>query len=114
LNHIVIEANCFFDLDEEETNQIPRCCKYGPGNVSINCLKYDECNHNHCPHLVFGTAKASLVLTDGEGNAINSDSYWGDLKMSEEEWIKEEEIWIQKKNAQIVERDSKESQTELD
>lgn len=97
MKHIVIEANCFY----EEGKEIPKCCKLGVENVSINCLKYDSENRQYCPYLVFGTTKATLVLTDEEGHAINADGYWGDINMSDEEWIKEEGEWIDKQNRYI-------------
>ena len=43
MKHIMVEANCMYWLYEtEEVVNNPECCKYGIGNLSLNCLKYDE------------------------------------------------------------------------
>ncbi|WP_432663372.1 hypothetical protein R9X47_22675 [Wukongibacter baidiensis] len=104
MKHIVIEAKCLYYFIEDTEKQIPSCCKYEPGRVGTLCFKFNEEKHKYCPYLGIGTAKASLVLTDGEGEAINADGYWGDFKMSEEDWIKEEKKWIEKQNRYISEQ----------
>lgn len=80
---------------------MPNCCIYRPNNISINWLKYNEDKKQYCPFLIFGTARATIALSDGSGNVINSNGFWGDLKLSEEEWIQKENEWIDKQNEYI-------------
>lgn len=101
MNHIAIEANCFYDSDKKENESAPKCCNFGPNNISINCLKFNEGANQYCPFLVFGSARTTLVLTEKNGNAINSHSFWADLKLSEEEWVRREKEWIEKQNNRI-------------
>jgi hypothetical protein len=99
MKHIAIEANCFFNIDRDENECKPECCIYDPGNVSINCLMYDK--NQYCPFLVFGHARTTILLTEQKGNVVNADCFWGDLKLSEAEWIKQEKKWIEKQNDYI-------------
>ncbi|KAJ50065.1 hypothetical protein CTM_19904, partial [Clostridium tetanomorphum DSM 665] len=102
MKHIVMEANCFYDSDKKENESVPKCCKFGPNNISINCLKFNEGENRYCPFLVLGSARTTLVLTEQNGNAVNSDSFWGDLKLSEEDWLRKEKEWIEKQFASIT------------
>lgn len=102
MKHIVIEAHCF----HEESNEIPKCCLLGPGNISFNCLRYNGENNQYCKYLTFGTARATLVLVDDEGEAINANAFWADLKLSDEEWIQKENEWIDKQNKYLLESTS--------
>lgn len=101
MKHIVIEANCFYDSYENGNKAVPKCCKFGTNNISINCLKFNEGENRYCPFLVFGSARTTLVLTEQNGNAVNSGSFWGDLKLSEEEWVRKEKEWIEKQSDYI-------------
>lgn len=98
MKHLIIEANCIFDYEEENNINVPKCCKYGIGNVSVNCLSYQKETNRVCPYLVFGTAKSSLALVDKNGEVVNAVSFWGDLRLSEEEWNLKEEKWITRCN----------------
>ena len=97
MRNILIEANCIFDYDNKDKS-VPDCCLYGPNEISVNCLKHNGNMHQYCPFLIFGTAKATLALTDGDGDVINSDMFWGDFNMSSEVWIQKENEWINKHN----------------
>lgn len=101
MRNILIEANCIYNIDKKDDDLVPNCCMLGPNNVSINCFKYNKDKNKYCPFLVFGTAKTTIVLTDEYGNVINSDGFWGDLKLSEEEWRRKEKEWIDKQNAYL-------------
>lgn len=57
--------------------------------IGIHCLKYDESRHKCCEYLDIGTTRVQLLLTDSNGNVVNSKGYWGDIDMTEEEWIEE-------------------------
>lgn len=98
MKHLIIEANCMYDFEKKNNINVPVCCKHSAGSISINCLGYQEEKRQMCPYLVFGTAKSTLVLTDEEGEAINSVSFWDDLKLSSEEWKMRERAWIRKSN----------------
>ncbi len=87
--HIVLEANCIYD--ENDKNQNSKCCK---GNISIQCLTYNQDGYQICPNLIFGKSRTSIIATDKVGNAIDSSSFWTDEKLSPEEWIKREEAWL--------------------
>ncbi|MGG4220499.1 hypothetical protein ABEW32_20040 [Paenibacillus jamilae] len=45
--HIVLEANCFYEDNEE--NRDSKCCK---GNIGVHCLTYNQDGHQICPNLV--------------------------------------------------------------
>ena len=105
MTNILIEANCIFDYDDKNTT-LPKCCLRGQNKIGINCLKYNGDIHQYCPFLIFGTAKATLALTDGEGDVINSNVFWGDLKMSAEEWKQKENEWIIKQNSYLSEQNT--------
>lgn len=101
MNHIIIEGNCFYNSDKKKYEAAPECCKFGPNNISINCLKFNEGTNQYCPFLVFGSTRTALVLTDPNGITTNSSSYWGDLKLSDEEWVIKEKEWMEKQNSYI-------------
>ncbi|URZ05797.1 hypothetical protein [Clostridium felsineum] len=101
MKHIVVEANCFYDINKKEGEKVPKCCEFGANNISNNCLEFDGTSNKYCPFLVFGSAKTTLVLTEQKGNVINSNSFWADLSLSEEEWKKREKEWLEDKNKLI-------------
>lgn len=101
MKYLLIEANCVFDYEVESNSNVPKCCKDGIGNVSLNCLNYQKGTNSFCPYLIFGTAKSTLALSEKNGEIINANSFWGDLRLSEEEWNLKEEKWIEKCNGII-------------
>lgn len=98
MKHLMVETNCIYDLMETNNIHVPECCKFGVGNISINCLKYHETSNKICPYLIFGTAKSTFALTDKSGEIINAVSFFDDLKLSPEEWDRREEAWIKRCN----------------
>lgn len=100
INIIAIEGKCLY-LISEDKQEIPKCCKYRPGVVGKHCLLFDESKHMYCKYLGIGTARAQMILTGSDGDVINSKGFWGDLDMTEDEWIKEEKKWILKQNKEI-------------
>ncbi len=105
MRNILIEANCIFDWDEENKTP-PTCCLKGENEIGINCLKYNGDSHQYCPFLIFGTARATLALTDGDSDVINSDIFWTDPDISSEEWIQKENEWIAKQYKYLEEQKS--------
>lgn len=100
MKHLMIEANCMYWWSEETKEEVknPGCCEYGIGNISLNCLKYDETSKKMCPYLAFGTPRTTLALTDKSGEVINANTFFDDLGLSSEEWERREEEWIKKCN----------------
>ncbi len=90
-SHILIEAHCFFD---KRNDTLPKCCKYGFGNVSVNCLKYDENKKAYCPFLGFSKARSTKVLSDQEGKIIDFDAF-ETFDMTEKEYIDLEKRWLE-------------------
>lgn len=90
--HIVIEANCFYE--DDEVNRYSKCCK---GNIGVHCLTYNQDGHQICPNLVFGKSRTSVIVTDKDGSAVDSSTFWTDEKLSPEEWVKREEKWLDEK-----------------
>ena len=99
MKHLLIEANCMYWFEEtkEEVNNL-ECCKFGIGNISLNCLKYDETSNKMCPYLAFGTPSTTLALTDKSGEVINAETFFDDFDLSSEEWERREEEWIKRCN----------------
>lgn len=96
MKHIMIEAECIYNLEKNKDDNIPKFCKFGIGNINVNCLMNEETINSICPYLIFGKASSTLALTDRNGEVINATTFWDDLKLSEEEWIMKEEEWIKK------------------
>ncbi|MFT9368873.1 hypothetical protein [Paenibacillus polymyxa] len=90
--HIILEANCFYEDNEE--NYDSKCCK---GNIGVHCLTYKQDGHQICPNLVFGKSRTSVIATDKDGNAVDSSTFWTDEKLSPEEWVRREEEWLDEK-----------------
>lgn len=106
MKHLVIEANCIYDKENNGSNSIPACCRLGPKNISNSCLLFEEESNKMCPYLVFGMARSSLVLTDKRGDVINSTSFFGDLNLSSDEWNEKEETWLQESNTVLQDLDN--------
>ncbi|WP_341278987.1 hypothetical protein [Paenibacillus sp. FSL H8-0537] len=87
--HIVIEANCFYEDNDEHIDT--KCCK---GNIGMHCLTYNQEGNQICPNLVFGKSRTSVIATDKDGHAIDSSVFWTDEKLGPEEWVKREEAWL--------------------
>lgn len=88
--HIVMEANCFYEDGEDNHNS--KCCK---GKIGIHCLTYNQDGHQICPNLVFGKSRSSVVVTDQDGLAVDYSTFWTDEKLSPEEWIRREALWLE-------------------
>ncbi|MGE8033465.1 hypothetical protein [Lysinibacillus sp. NPDC093692] len=92
--HIVLEGYCSFE--ENEGEEIPKCCSEKPGILGYHCLQDAVSKNNICPYFSFNSARSTLVLTDKNGKAIEFDSFFGDLDLSEKDWLVQEERWIKK------------------
>jgi hypothetical protein len=92
--HIVVEGHCMHGIEEEDS--IPKNCLNSPGNVGTWCLTDEETEHSHCKFFAFGKAKASVVVTDGEGEAEYGKCFYPTdaFNLTNEEWDKRENIWI--------------------
>lgn len=97
---IAIEGKCLYFISKEK-QEVPKCCKYEPGVVGKHCLLYDESKYMYCKYLGIATARAQILLTNSDGDVVNSKGFWGDLDMSENDWVKEENKWILKQNKEI-------------
>lgn len=102
--HIVLEGHCFFDKDED-IKEVPKCCKVRPESIGLHCLDFEE--GKYCPYFAFGTAKASIVVTDGNGDAIAGTCFFpeGAFKLSNEQWNIKENRWINKWVERINKKD---------
>lgn len=90
--HIVIEGHCLFD----DTYEIPLFCKYGPGKVGIHCVKASNNSNEYCSYLGIGSSRASIVLTDSNGDLCGYSSFWTDEDISGDKWIEEEKVWLKR------------------
>ena len=97
--HIVLEAYCSYEDNEERV--IPKCCSEKPGIVGYHCLQDAISKNSICPYFSFNSAKSTLVLTDKTGKSIEYDSFFGDLDLSERDWLAQEERWINKWKKEI-------------
>jgi len=102
--HIVVEGHCMFGL--EENQELPKCCIGKPDDVGLHCLKFES--GKYCPYFAFGTARASIVVTDGNGNAVTGTCFFpkDGLDLSEEEWHIRENKWIEKWTKKIQDKDN--------
>ncbi|MDQ1236451.1 hypothetical protein QE450_003949 [Paenibacillus sp. SORGH_AS306] len=99
--HIVMEANCFYE--DSEDNHDANCCK---GKIGIHCLTYNQDGYQICPNLVFGKSRSSVVATDKEGFAVDYSTFWTDEKLSPEEWIRRETLWLEEQK-KLLKMDNK-------
>jgi hypothetical protein len=95
-SHIVLEGYCLFEIDDDCKEEVPECCINEPGNVGTYCLSFKE--HKHCPYFAFGTARASVVVTDDKGQSVTGTCFFpkNGLSLSNEEWVRKENAWIKK------------------
>jgi len=92
--HLVVEGHCFFGILETRDN-IPKCCKNGPGHVGIYCLDSEEGEYKRCKFFGYGKARSTLVLTDASGEEVTFDSFWSDDDRDNNDlWVKKENAWI--------------------
>jgi len=92
--HIVVEGHCFFGKSEANDN-IPKCCKNGPGNIGIYCLDSGEGEQKRCKFFAYGKACSTLVLTDASGEEVAFDAFWSDEDRANNElWLKKVSAWI--------------------
>jgi hypothetical protein len=91
--HVVVEGHCFYDVEENKPENIPQCCQYSPGNVGLHCLKHGE--GKYFPFFAFGTARASVIVIDGTGEAVNGTCFFPDNahKLSDTEFVEQEKEW---------------------
>ena len=89
-SHILIEGHCFYD---NEISKLPKCCKFGPSNLSLNCLNYDIENKKYCPFLAFGSARSTKVLTDERSVVIDFDLF-EKFEVSQKEYLDLEKKWL--------------------
>jgi len=105
-NYAVLEVHCFFPMDEDENSKFgppPPYCKYGIGNSGVHCMVGDNTILNEnaqeptvpCPYAGYGQAETTVVLTNGEGECIASDSFWSDETLSVQEWNRRKKEWIE-------------------
>ncbi len=95
MTQLVLEAKCIYQFFRNEENILPACCILGVGNISFNCLNYEE-KIKFCPYFTYGKVRSTILLTDKEGNTINANSFWADLNLSDKEWEIKESDWIEK------------------
>ncbi|WP_234410368.1 hypothetical protein [Caldalkalibacillus mannanilyticus] len=96
----MIEGQCFFE--DEGNDKIPNCCSYGPGDVGVHCMTYED--GKYCPYFGFNKTRATVVLTGGNGQEVEYNTFWTSISLSVEEWIKKENEWI-KRWAKIINQD---------
>jgi hypothetical protein len=101
-NYAILEVHCFFPIGDSEKPKFgppPYYCKYGPGNSGVHCIvgnKNDqEVSDMPCPYAGYCQAQATVVLTNGDGECIESDSFWSDEDLSAQEWNRLEEKWLE-------------------
>ncbi len=94
--HILFEANCIYNFDDNINKAVPNCCKYEPGKIGPFCLSYDKDNHKYCPYLGIGKARSTIAVANTEGEVVNGTCFFQPLNIDEDKWVKSELKWIDK------------------
>jgi len=103
--HIVVEGHCFYDSDsseKEESKDLDRC-RNKIGEVGLHCLELNK--GKLCAYLGYGKARASIVVTDSKGEAVNGSCFFPEdaFKLSDKDFVEKENEWIRRWSEKIDE-----------
>lgn len=98
LSHLLLEAVCLIENENKALN-----CRCGGSQcLSLQCFCDSDNILSVCEFLGLKKARATIAVTDNQGNVVNANEFLGDFSLSPADYEISEKQWVEK-CAEVIE-----------